>query len=145
MHPTPRQLELYRKYERMFGRTAEWRATASNVDFTSLDPRAAFERLGRLMDAVKHLTFVRLPRSAGLPQTQEERDALYKRAFLEERVARAACPDDERETWCADTRPPAMGTGRPYTEQNPWILEDLEADGYIHLPHNYDEPKLLVA
>src|SRR2546430_9380246 len=45
----------------------------------------------------------RPPRSTLFPyttlfrsQTPEERTALYERAFVEERVARLACPDDER-------------------------------------------------
>lgn len=144
---TPSQIDLYRRYERMFGRTREWRIVASNDDITRMNPRDAYAFLGHLIDAVKYLKFTRLPRSAGLPQTPEERTALYERAFVEERVARLACPDDERETWCSDTRPSPFDE-RSYFEQNPQILEDLEVDGYLRLPLTYndhDSPRLLVS
>lgn len=148
MPPTQRQLDVFRKYERMFGRTTEWRTIAKNEDFTRMDSRTAYRFLSHLIDAVRYLTYTRLSRSAGLPRTPEERAALYERAFVEERVARHACPDDERESWCADTREPALGTGRPYLETNPWLMEDLEIDGFLRLPPTYNEhvnPRLLVA
>jgi len=145
---TQSQLDLYRRYERMFGKTREWRIVAGNADILCMNARDAYAFLGSLMDAVKYLRFERLPRSAGLPQSPEERAALYERAFVEERVARLECPDDERDTWCSDTRPAAIDNGRSYFEQNPQILEDLEADGYLRLPLTYndhDSPRLLVS
>jgi hypothetical protein len=144
---THSQIDLFRRYERMFGRTSEWRIVSRNENFTCMNARDAYAFLGHLMDAVKYLKFTRLPRWAGLPQTPEERTALYERAFVEERVARLACPDDERETWCSDTRPSPFDE-RSYFEQNPQILEDLEVDGYLRLPHTYndhDSPRLLVS
>jgi hypothetical protein len=144
---TQSQIDLFRRYERMFGRTREWRIVVRNDDIMRMNPRDAYSFLGHLMDAVKYLKFTRLPRSAGLPQTPEERAALYERAFVEERVARLACPDDERETWCSDTRPSPFDE-RSYFEQNPQILEDLEVDGYLRLPLTYndhDSPRLLVS
>lgn len=129
--PTPRQLAVYRAFERKFGCTTEWRAIAQHADIETMDAGRAFVFIGRLLDAVKHLRYERLPRSAGLPQNEDERRALYARALVEEDVARRECPDDEREEWCADTRPPALGTGRDYFEQNPELLEALEIDGYF--------------
>ena len=147
MPPTARQLDVFRRYERMFGRTMQWRAVAKHEDIMRMDPRSAYAFLAHVIDAVKYLRFERLPRSVGLPQTPEERSALYERAFVEERVARIECPDDERESWCADTRPPALDT-RPYFEVNPWLMEDLEVDGSLRLPPTHNEhvnPRLLVA
>jgi hypothetical protein len=144
---TPSQMDLFRRYERMFGRTREWRIVARNEDITRMNPRDSYAFLGHLIDAVKYLKFTRLPRSAGLPQTPKERAALYERAFVEEGVARLACPDDERETWCSDTRPSPFDE-RSYFEQTPQILEDLEVDGYLRLPLTYndhDQPHLLVS
>ncbi len=131
MPPTPRQLAIYRAVERKFGRTQEWRAIARLANIEMMDAHPAYVFLGSLLDAVKHLRYERLSRSAGLPENADERRALYERALIEEDVARRECPDDERETWCADTRPPALGTGRPYVEQNPELLEALELDGYF--------------
>ena len=127
---TQRQLAAYRDIERKFGRTREFLATVGDTDIERLDPLSAYSFIGRLIESVRDWRYQRLPRSAGLPQDEDERCALYARARIEERIARIECPDDEREHWCADNRPPAMGTGRSYFEQNPELLEALEIDGY---------------
>jgi len=130
--PTAEQLALYRKLERMFGHTAEWRRVTHTDDITCMDGRTAYTFLKAIMVAVDDLTFARLPRSAGLPQNDEERRELYRRAAEEERHARRACievlEDEERETWSADTRPPAMGNERSYLEIQDELQESIEMD-----------------
>ncbi len=124
---TQKQHDLYRKLLAMFGRTEPFRTANAGRDFTRMDPGQAYVHLSALMDALQDWTYSRLPRSAGLPQTAEERTRLRARARFEEAVARRAIPDSEAPT--VDNRPSAFDTlAVPYLERNPELREDLSLD-----------------
>lgn len=126
--PTQQQRELYRKLHAMFGVTADFRAVADGRDILRMSPQQAYVFLSEIFDATRKWKYKRLPRYAGLPRTADERRASLKRALKEEAHARLVCPDDERETWCADTRPSAMGFQHDYMEAQDELKEAIEMD-----------------
>lgn len=125
--PTCNQSELHRKLDAMFGRTPDWRALHAGRDFSRMNASEGYVFLASLFTALKPWRFRRLPRAVGLPRTQEDRDANRRRARKEEAHARLVVPQDERETWQVDTRPPAFGH-LDYLETNPELKESLMLD-----------------
>lgn len=110
----------------MFSRTPVWRALhADGTACEELSPERAYVHLGDLFSALKRWHFTRLPRSAGLPTTMEERIASYRRASREERHSRYVVP--ETDDAIPDPRPAAFG-GVNYLETNPDLVDDLEID-----------------
>lgn len=124
---TQKQHELYRKLLGMFGRTEPFRIANAGRDFSRMDPGQAYIHLSGIMDAMKHWTYRRFPRSAGLPQTDEERLLLRERARLEEAVARREIPGIEAGT--VDNRPSAFDVEAvSYLDRNSELGEDLSLD-----------------
>ena len=110
----------------MFSRTPAWRALhADGTACEELSPERAYVHLGDLISALKRWHFTRLPRSAGLPTTMEERIASYRRALKEERHSRYVVP--ETDDAIPDPRPAAFGEVN-YLETNPDLVDDLEID-----------------
>lgn len=111
----------------MFSRTPDWRVLHVGRDFSRMNASEAYVFLADLFSALKRWRFRRLPRAVGLPRTQEDRDANRRRSRKEEAHARAVIPDDPRERWQVDTRPPAFGQV-DYLELNPELKEALAID-----------------
>ncbi len=130
---TIHQRALHERLERMFGRTPEWVALhPARQACERISPEDAYLHLSRLFAAFQGWRFTRLPRSAGLPQTPEERVQSFTCALEEERHAREVIPDIEEPV--LDTRPPASAAFGPYIELNPELEEALEIDypGFSH-------------
>ena len=126
--PTLRQRSVHERLSSMFGRTPVWRALHQGRDFTRMDPGEAYTFLSHLFDGLKRWHYRRLPRAVGLPRTEDERRVRREIARSEEAVARLAVPDDERDSWQIDRRPPAVGSAIPYWELNPDLEEALMLD-----------------
>ncbi len=130
---TIHQYALHERLERMFGRTPEWSALhAARQSCGQLSPEDAYVHLSRLFVAFQGWRFTRLPRTAGLPQTPEERRESFFRALDEERHAREVVPETYEPS--LDERPSAVGEMAPYLELNPELEEALEID-YPGLSH----------
>jgi len=97
-----------------------------------MTPREAYAHIDALRRATQGLRYERLPRSAGLPRTQNERQEQYRRALREERLARRVVPDENE--WVIDTRPSAMDSGRSYVEIQDELLESIEMDRGVFRP-----------
>ena len=124
---TIHQRALHERLERMFGRTPVWCTLhAARQSCERLSPEDAYVHLSRLFAAFQGWRFTRLPRSAGLPQSPEERRESFFRALDEERHAREVVPEVEEPV--LDTRPPASAAFAPYIELNPELEEALEID-----------------
>ena len=130
--PTQAQCELYQKLAAMFSRTAEFRSIDEGRSFRSMTPREAYTHIDNLRRATQGLRYQRLPRSEGLPRSQEERREQYRRALREERLARRVVPDENE--WVIDTRPSAMDSGRSYLEAQDELLESIEMDRGVFRP-----------
>lgn len=144
--PTTRQIELYSKLDRMFGRTVPFRAILRGRQFIALSPRDAFSVIGELQTALQGWRFERLSRSVGLPFSDEDWDRLRRLSRKEEKHARRVIPDDIRESWCVDERPPAVGGELRYLDIQDELKESLEVDQGLFRPHRrvFEGPALLV-
>ncbi|MEO7921193.1 MAG: hypothetical protein ABIT01_17160 [Thermoanaerobaculia bacterium] len=111
----------------MFGRTPAWRALhVTRHSCAQLSPEAAYVHLSEIFATFQGWRFTRLSRSAGLPQTPEDRRANLLRALDEARHAREVLPEFDEPT--LDRRPAAMASAIPYAELNPELEEALAID-----------------
>lgn len=124
MRPTVRQQAVYERLAAKFSRTPPWRSILRDETFSRLSPEEAYCILGRLFDELQSWTFRRLPRSAGLPATDEGWKDLRAKAREEERHARLVVPDEQAGPIDDRKDPDAV----PYWELNPDLKEDLELD-----------------
>lgn len=126
--PTIRQRSVHERLAAMFAKTPDWRLHHAGRNFDGMDAAESYVFLAHLFDRLKRWRYRRLPRAVGLPRTEEERLLRREAARREEAVARLAVPDDERETWQVDRRPPAVGSAIPYMELNRELEEALAID-----------------
>jgi hypothetical protein len=144
--PTTRQIELYTRLDRMFGQTEPFRTILRGRQFTALSPRDAFRVIGELQTALQGWRFERLSRSVGLPFSDEDWDRLRQISRREEKHARRVVPDDVRQSWCADGRPPAIGGDLRYLDIQDELKESLEVDRGLFRPLRrvFEGPSLIV-